>query len=191
MSLKLKKARCCVGGCNNDDRYPEKYVVRSHVKEMQFFRFTQAKDKHQIWINNIAPGLSGIVSGGMGSYVCANHFVDGEPTRENPHPTLFLSLLKTKFDKSPKKRKPLKRIDANNHSDDSDTDDFNVEVALDTDTALNDEFNMDVVLDTEPESSQTEDSDWDPEISRPDLLLKQVSKAGMITLYTGLPDAET
>ena len=69
MSLKPKKARCCVGGCNNDDRYPKKYVVRSHVKVMRFFRFTQAKDKRQIWINNIAPGLSGKVSGGKGSYV--------------------------------------------------------------------------------------------------------------------------
>ena len=67
MSLKPKKARCCVGGCNNDDRYPKKYVVRSHVKVMRFFRFTQAKDKRQI--NNIAPGLSGKVSGGKGSYV--------------------------------------------------------------------------------------------------------------------------
>lgn len=59
------------------------------------------------------------------------------------------------------------------------------------DTAANDDSNMDVVLDTEPESSQTEDSDWDPEIVRPDLILKQVSKAGMVTVCTGLPDAET
>ena len=59
------------------------------------------------------------------------------------------------------------------------------------DTAPNDDFDMDVVLDTEPESSQTEDSDWDPEIARPDLLLKQVSKAAMVTAYTGLPDAGT
>lgn len=109
MSLKPKKARCCVGGCNNDDRYSEKYVVRSHVKVMRFFKFTQAKHKRQIWINNIAPGLSGKVSGGKGSYVCANHFVDGEPTNENPQPTLFLFLLQTKFGKSPKKRKTLER----------------------------------------------------------------------------------
>ena len=161
MSLKPKTVRCCVGGCNNDDRYPEKYVVRSHVKVMRFFTFTQAKDKRQIWINNmIAPGLSGKVSRGKGSYVCANYFVDGEPTKENPQPTLFLSLLQTTFGKSQKKRKTLERAgtaDANNHSDDSDTHEFTVEVALDT--AANDGFNMDVVLDTDPESSQTEDSD--------------------------------
>ena len=105
-----------------------------------------------------------------------------------------MSLLQTTFGKSPKKRKTLERAgtgNANNDSDDSDTctHEFTVEVALDT--AANDYFNMDVVLDTEPESSQTEDSDWDPEVLRPDLLLKQVSKAAMVTVYTGLPDAET
>lgn len=57
--------------------------------------------------------------------------------------------------------------------------------------AANDYFNIDVNLDTESESSQTEDSDWHPEIMRPDLLLKKVSKTAMATLYTGLPDAET
>ena len=103
-----------------------------------------------------------------------------------------MSLLQAKFRKSPKKRKTLERAgtsDANNHSDDSNTHEFTAEVALDT--AVNDDSNMDVVLDTEPESSQTEDSDWDPEIVRPDLILKQVCKAGMVTVYTGLPDAET
>ena len=100
--------------------------------------------------------------------------------------------MQTTFGKSPKKRKTLQRAgtaDANNHSDASVTHEFTVEVDLDT--VANDDFNMDVVLDTEPESSQTEDSDWDPEIGRPDLLLKQVSKATMITVYTGFPDAET
>ena len=103
-----------------------------------------------------------------------------------------MSLLQTTFGKSPKKRKTLQRAgtaDANNHSDASVTHEFTVEVDLDT--VANDDFNMDVVLDTEPESSQTEDSDWDPEIGRPDLLLKQVSKAAMITVYSGFPDAET
>ena len=26
-----KKHRCCVGGCNNDQRYPDLVVKRSHV----------------------------------------------------------------------------------------------------------------------------------------------------------------
>ena len=54
-------------------------------------------------------------------------------------------------------RKTLERAgtaDANNHSDDSDTNEFTVDVALDT--APNDDFDMDVVIDTEPESPQTE-----------------------------------
>lgn len=78
---------------------------------------------------------------------------------------------------------------ATNHSDDSDSNDFGIQLALDT--APNDDINMDVVLDSEPKSSQTKDSDWDPEIARPHLLWKQVSKAGMVTVYTGLPDEDT
>ena len=26
------------GGCNNDRRYPDRYVIRSHVKDLQFHR---------------------------------------------------------------------------------------------------------------------------------------------------------
>ncbi|XP_022797988.1 uncharacterized protein LOC111336204 isoform X2 [Stylophora pistillata] len=46
-------------------------------------------------------------SPGNGCFVCANHFVDGQPTREYPNPTLFLSVLKNKFDKTPQKRRLL------------------------------------------------------------------------------------
>ena len=31
--------RCCVGGCNNDSRYPEKLVVKSHVTQLKFHYF--------------------------------------------------------------------------------------------------------------------------------------------------------
>ena len=34
-----KHARCCVGFCDNDKRFPNLLVVRSHVKELKFHRW--------------------------------------------------------------------------------------------------------------------------------------------------------
>ena len=78
-----------------------------------------------------------------------------------------------------RKEKPLERAGtaaAINHSDDCDTTDFDIELALDT--APNDDFNMDLVLDTEPESSQTEDSDWDPEFCQATSAFKTSIQSG-------------
>ncbi len=31
--------RCCVGTCNNDTRYPERYKIKEHVEALKFLRF--------------------------------------------------------------------------------------------------------------------------------------------------------
>lgn len=98
-----KHDRCCVGGCNNDKRYPNKYVKRSHVQELKFHRFTSVEDKRKIWIKNISKGLVNF-NPGKETFICSNHFVDGQPTNENPHPTLFLTPSGYLLDKSPHKR---------------------------------------------------------------------------------------
>lgn len=43
---------------------------------------------------------------GNGTFVCANHLLEGRPTRDNhfPHPTLFLTPTENKNDVTPKKR---------------------------------------------------------------------------------------
>ena len=103
-----KHDRCCVGGCNNDKRYPGKYVVRSHVSDLKFHRFTKIEEKRVIWINTINKGLDNFNPGNE-TFVCSNHFVDGKPTSQNPHPTIFLTPSGYKLDKSPHKRTYLER----------------------------------------------------------------------------------
>ena len=58
-------------------------------------------------------------SPGNGTFVCANHFVDGQPTREYPNSTVFLSVLKNKFDKTPQKRRLLDKEASTSASNDS------------------------------------------------------------------------
>jgi hypothetical protein len=41
--------RCSVGVCNNDRRYPEKIIVRSHVYNFQFHGLLKDQKLRQIW----------------------------------------------------------------------------------------------------------------------------------------------
>jgi hypothetical protein len=40
--------RCAIGGCNNDRRYPKKYVIRSHVDNLQFHGLPKDKKLKEI-----------------------------------------------------------------------------------------------------------------------------------------------
>jgi hypothetical protein len=48
-----KNARCCIGGCDNDERYPCKFIIRSNAGKMKFFKFTKHTKIWPIWIENI------------------------------------------------------------------------------------------------------------------------------------------
>lgn len=41
--------RCSIGVCNNDRRYPEKILVRSHVSNFQFHGLPKDQKLRQIW----------------------------------------------------------------------------------------------------------------------------------------------
>ena len=42
--------RCCVSGCNNDSRYPNRQVKRSHVKhDLKFHYFPKDPSKKIEW----------------------------------------------------------------------------------------------------------------------------------------------
>ena len=43
-----KNDRCCVGSCNNDKRYPDKIVKRSHVEILRLHRFTEDPAKRKL-----------------------------------------------------------------------------------------------------------------------------------------------
>ena len=97
-----KHDRCCVGGCNNDKRYSDQYVIRSHVTDLKFHIIPSDLNKRQIWEKQIGKGRKGFQIGKY-MHVCSNHFQDAKPTSVNPFPTLFL----TKSDS--KKKSPVKR----------------------------------------------------------------------------------
>lgn len=88
---KPKKAYCCVGGCNNDDRYPDNYEYHSHVTTMEFFNCTTSASKRVIWIRNVQKGRLDFFDPKPGTFICANHFKDGKPTPENRHTTEFMT----------------------------------------------------------------------------------------------------
>jgi hypothetical protein len=103
-----KNARCCVGGCDNDERCPCKFKIRSNAGTMKFFKFAKHTKKRPIWIEDIKKGRENL-SPGSETFVCANHFIDGEPTPQNPKPTLFLTPTENRYGHTPTKIKRSER----------------------------------------------------------------------------------
>ena len=93
-----KHARCCVGFCDNDKRFPNLVVVRSHVKELKFHRWPKDPNLAELWRKQVAKGRSDNFNpepGSEGTFVCSNHFPEGTRTRHNPstdYPSVFLTL---------------------------------------------------------------------------------------------------
>ena len=102
-----KHDRCCVGACNNDKRYRNSVVKRSHVKELKWHKVPSNPTKKSAWIKLIGKGRA-CFSPGNWTYVCSNHFIDGEPTTENPNPALFLTQSEVS-QSTPKKRIPIRQ----------------------------------------------------------------------------------
>ena len=100
-----KNDRCCAGSCNNDKRYPDKIVKRSHVEKLRLHRFTEDPAKRKQWISLISKGRAEF-NPGPWTYVCSNHFVDGQHTTQNPLPVLYLTASE-KQKQSPKKRRKI------------------------------------------------------------------------------------
>ena len=101
--------KCCVGGCNNDRRYPERYVIRSHVNKLGFHKPSKSEDVIRSWCIQVQKGRKDFKIGKSREsvIVCSNHFVDGKPTRNNPIPTLFLTPFEHSKAKSPHKWRKL------------------------------------------------------------------------------------
>jgi len=90
-------ARCSVGFCDNDARYPELLIVRSHVKDLKFHRWPRDSKLAEIWSKQVAKGRSddfNPLPGSTGTFVCSNHFPEGKRTPNNPdtdYPSIFLA----------------------------------------------------------------------------------------------------
>ena len=93
----------CVGGCNNDSRYPDKIVKRSHVKELKFHHFPKDESvKRQLWKEQVDKDLDGFIVSDN-KVVCSNQFQYGKPTYASPVPIMFMNIRKAS-EPSPKKR---------------------------------------------------------------------------------------
>ena len=96
--------RCCIGGCNNDSRYPEKLVVKSHVTQLKFHYFPKDGAKRAKWVTQISKGLDGFkVSDNK--VVCSNHFECGKPTFLCDTPTMYLTVSSSRQSTLRKRRK--------------------------------------------------------------------------------------
>ena len=101
---------CCIDPCNNDKGYPDKIKKRSCVVAMKWHRFPivfKNKERRQEWIAMISKDRKNFHPGKW-TYVCSNHFRDGEPTTRYPNPSLFLTR-HNELQATPKKEKePIK-----------------------------------------------------------------------------------
>ena len=107
-----KNNRCCVGGCDNDQRYPERVVKRSHVSKMVWHLWPKDKALSEPWKKRLAKGRENFEPG-LYMSVCSNHFVDGKRTASNPVPMLFMTAFEQQTP-SPKKRRKVARVDVYN-----------------------------------------------------------------------------
>ena len=109
-SLNTGHGHRCVGGCNNDQRYPDKLDVKNHVEKLTWHRVPRDEDKRNAWKKTVSKGREGFTPGNE-TFVCSNHFVDGKPSNPNPYPTLYLTEREQrepqfKQRKAPQNRKP-------------------------------------------------------------------------------------
>ena len=71
-------------GCNNDYRFPEKYMVKDHTS---FFRGTFLLLQGPKALGYLDETTE--LEGNKNAKVCSNHFKFGRPVDSHPHPTLF------------------------------------------------------------------------------------------------------
>ena len=79
-------ARCAVGYCDNDKRYPDLFVKRSHVNKLVFHKWPQDPSLAEIWRKQVVKSRSDYFNptpGAKGTFVCSNHFPLGEGRQTN------------------------------------------------------------------------------------------------------------
>ena len=174
-----KHARCAVGFCDNDKRYPELAYVRSHVENFTYHKWPVDPKLAEIWRKQVAKTRGDIFNpspGASGTFVCSNHFPLGRRTLEDPktdYPSVFMTVSDYLQKKSPKKRKANKLQEAGpsrcllpsfkeSTEDGEGSDDTDDEMETDTDYC----------------------------VSVP-MQFEQLTREMEVKVYTGLPSTET
>ena len=113
-----KNARCAVGFCDNDKKYPDLAYVRSHVENFTYHKWPVDPKLTEIWRKQVAKTRGDVFNpapGSSGTFVCSNHFPLGRRTPENPKtnfPSIFMTVSDYLQKRSPKKRKANKLQEA-------------------------------------------------------------------------------
>ena len=106
-----KHARCAVGYCDNDKRYPDIQVKRTHVDNLQFHKWPKDPKLAEIWRKQVAKSRRDEFNptpGAQGTFICSNHFPLGKRTPTNPetdYPSVFMTVSEYHHASTPKKRK--------------------------------------------------------------------------------------
>ena len=84
-----KKDRYAVFGCNNDRRFPEKYMVKDHTSFFGgTFLLLQGPRHLDSWTRLLSRKRFKV---NKNTKVCSNHFKFGRSVDSHRHPTFFLN----------------------------------------------------------------------------------------------------
>ena len=100
--------KCCVGGCDNDNRYLDKVKLKGsaikEIKELDWYKLPLRDVARLTWISNINKGRDFKPTEKGKYHVCGIHFEDGQPTEDKPYPTLFMTVTELKSSTPVKKK---------------------------------------------------------------------------------------
>ena len=114
-----KNKICCVGNCDNDEKYTLRVVIKPHMKEVKWHRFPSNAKKIAEWTCAISKGRK-CFKPGKYTYVCSNHFMAGKPGDDYGPRKLYLT--KSEDCKTPSSRRssPRRRISLSSPPSDND-----------------------------------------------------------------------
>ena len=165
-----KHARCAVGFCDNDKRYPDFIIKKSHVEELKFHKWPKDPQLAEVWRKQVAKGRSDEfhpTPGSTGTFVCSNHFREGKRTLNNPetdYPSIYLTSSDFKTRPSPKKRKSNRCFNAESSSTATPTNESDEE-------EICDESDVDLTV-------------------RVSMRFEQLTRESDVRVFTGLPSTE-
>ena len=171
-------ARCAVGCCDNDNRYPDYPVTRSNVQKLIFHKWPKDQKLADIWKGTFV--CSNHFPRRQGMFVCSNHFPLGQRTPKHPEinfPSLFLTVSDYIHSISPKKRKTNHLVQQQSSSEI-----LSRESPTHTGSDSDDEWEM-------SESNCSSSCENDPSVTVP-MRFEQITRESDVKFFTGLPSTE-
>ena len=183
-------ARCAIGCCDNDKRYPDLIVKRSHVDDLLFHKWPRKPDLAAIWRRQVRKTRRDDFNpkpGAQGTFVCSNHFPLGKRTpsnRETDFPSVFLTVSDYIHSKSPKKSKANKVEERRSSASTTTTTIIGTKRGH-MHGSSTDESDPDFTIGVDTDSSDQSDDSKAPVVLS--LRFEQFTRECDVKFYTGLP----